>query len=246
MSSSRSAAIYARISRDTAGDGRGVERQPVEDCADDTEWHEAAGDERSTPQFDHDTFVDLLKAGLRADADTAGSTAVEPEVIVHVTAADLEAGRGCGWVDGVAGRISIPSVRRLQCAGSTRVVVTGPGGEPLYLGTRQRLFSRAQKRALAARDGGCAWPGCTTPVAWTQGHHIAWVARDGGATDIDNGVLLCSFHHHLIHTTDQWEIRLHQRAPHLVPTRWRGDPLPRHRMQRHRIHTTDHPPSHTT
>jgi len=161
---------------------------------------------------------------------------------VHVTATDLEAGRGCGWADGVSGRISIPSVQRLRCAGSTRVVVTGPDGEPLYLGTRQRLFTRAQKRALAARDGGCAWPGCTAPVAWTEGHHIAWVGRDGGTTDIDNGVLLCSFHHHVIHSSDEWEIRVHNRSPHLVPKRWRGTPLPRHRMQRHRIHTAGDPP----
>ncbi|HET6826125.1 MAG TPA: DUF222 domain-containing protein, partial [Amnibacterium sp.] len=223
---------------------RGVswERQPAEDCDDDYEWHEAAGEARSKPQFDHDTLIDVLKAGMRAEADSASSTTVEPEVIVHVTAADLESGRGCGWADGVSGRISIPTVQRLQCAGSTRILVTGQDGEPLYLGTKQRLFSRAQKRALAARDGGCAWPGCTAPVAWTEGHHIKWVKRDGGATDIDNGVLLCSFHHHLIHSTDEWEIRIHQKAPHLVPKRWRGAPLPRHRMQRHRIHTAGDPP----
>ncbi|MGN6743968.1 MAG: HNH endonuclease, partial [Amnibacterium sp.] len=86
------------------------------------------------------------------------------------------------------------------------------------------------------------WPGCTAPVAWTEGHHIKWVTRDRGRTDIDNGVLLCRFHHHLIHATDEWEIRRHKGSPHLVPKRWRGDPLPRHRMQRHRIHTTDSPP----
>ncbi|MGN6743972.1 MAG: HNH endonuclease, partial [Amnibacterium sp.] len=86
------------------------------------------------------------------------------------------------------------------------------------------------------------WPGCTAPVAWTEGHHIKWVTRDRGRTDIDNGVLLCSFHHHLIHATDEWEIRRHKGSPHLVPKRWHGDPLPRHRMQRHRIHTTESPP----
>ncbi len=236
--------ITALLKAAIASHRRGVQwtRQPAEDCADDCEWHEADGDQRSKPQFDHDTLVDILKAGLRAEADSASSTAAEPEVIVHVTAADLQTGRGCGWADGASGRISIPTVQRLQCAGSTRVVVTGDGGEPLYLGTKQRLFSRAQKRALAARDGGCAWPGCTAPVAWTEGHHIKWVRRDGGTTDIDNGVLLCSYHHHLIHSTDQWEIRLHNRAPHLVPKRWRGDPLPRHRMQRHRIHLAGDPP----
>jgi hypothetical protein len=235
--------ITALLRAAIASHRRGVQwaRQGAEDCEDESEWHEAEGDNRSKAQFDHDALVDILKAGLRADADSASSTTADPEVVVHVKAADLESGHGCGWADGVSGRISIPSVERLQCSGSTRVVVIGEDGEPLYLGRKKRLFSRAQRRALAARDGGCAWPGCTAPVAWTEGHHIKWVARDHGGTDIDNGVLLCSFHHHLIHSTDEWEIRLHNRSPHLVPKRWRGDPLPRHRMQRHRIHAADPP-----
>ena len=117
-------------------------------------------------------------------------------------------------------------------------------GVPLRLGLTRRLFTTGQKKAMVARDGGCTWPGCRAPFAWTDAHHIAWWQRDGGPTDIDNGVLLCSFHHHLIHSTDRWEIRVHQRLPHLVPKGWRGAPLPRHRMQRHPI-TTIRPPSRT-
>jgi hypothetical protein len=217
-------------------------REPADDCEDDIEWRAAEGDSRTRAQVDHDTLIAVIRTGLRAEADSAASTVVEPEIVVHVKAADLADRRGAGWADGLAGRVSIPTVERLQCVGGTRIVVTGDDGEPLYLGTKKRLFSRAQRRALAARDGGCAWPGCTAPVAWTEGHHIKWVKRDRGKTDIDNGVLLCSFHHHLIHSTDEWEIRLHNRSPYLVPKRWRGEPLPRHRMQRHRIHAIESPP----
>ena len=127
--------------------------------------------------------------------------------MIHVDAADLANREGCGWIDGVLGRISIPSVERLQCAGTTRLVVTGKDGEPLHLGRKKRRFTRAQRRALAARDGGCAFPGCRAPVAWTEAHHIDWWKRDHGRTDIENGLLLCTFHHHLIHSTDEWEIR---------------------------------------
>ena len=225
---------------------RGVQwqREPSEDCDDDTEWHEVGGDHRTKAQFDHDTLVDIIRAGLRAlDHGAKTAPAAPAEVVVVVAAADLESGRGCGWAEGTSGRISIPTVQRLQCSGDTRIVVTGEHGEPLYLGKKKRLFTRAQRRALAVRDGGCAWPGCTAPVAWTEAHHIAWVHRDDGDTDIDNGVLLCSFHHHRIHDSDEWEIRLHDRTPHLVPTRWRGDPLPRHRMQRHRIQAAGPPGS---
>ena len=218
-------------------------RQPADDCEDDTDWHEAADDRRSRAQFDHDTLIDIIRAGIRASDDEAASPASSPaEVIVVVKAADLESGRGCGWADGIAGRISIPTVRRLQCSGSTRLAVTGGDGEVLHLSHAKRLFTRAQRRALAIRDGGCAWPGCSAPVAWTEAHHIAWVARDDGTTDVENGVLLCSFHHHRIHSSDEWEIRVHGGAPYLVPKRWRGAPLPRHRMQRHRLHQAGDPP----
>jgi hypothetical protein len=45
-------------------------------------------------------------------------------------------------------------------------------------------------------------------------------------------VLLCAFHHHLVHAkTFQHEIRIHNGFPHLVPKRWNGPPEPRHRMQ---------------
>ncbi|HEY8318346.1 MAG TPA: DUF222 domain-containing protein [Amnibacterium sp.] len=224
---------------------RGVQwvRQPADDCEDDSEWHEAADDQRSRAQFDHDTLIDIIRAGLRASDDEAASPASSPaEVIVVVKADDLEAGRGCGWADGIAGRIAIPTVRRLQCSGSTRLAVTGGEGEVLHLSHAKRLFTRAQRRALAVRDGGCAWPGCSAPVAWTEAHHIAWVARDDGTTDVENGVLLCSFHHHRIHSSDEWEIRVHGGAPYLVPRRWRGAPSPRHRMQRHRLHQAGDPP----
>ncbi|MGZ4126080.1 MAG: HNH endonuclease signature motif containing protein [Actinomycetota bacterium] len=40
-------------------------------------------------------------------------------------------------------------------------------------------------------------PGCGTR-AFTHAHHIVWWER-GGRTDLDNLVLLCSFHHRLVH-----------------------------------------------
>lgn len=69
----------------------------------------------------------------------------------------------------------------------------------LDLGRTTRFANRAQRRALAARDGGCAFPGCGRPHQLAQAHHIIWWER-GGLTDLDNLVLLCPFHHVLIHT----------------------------------------------
>ena len=202
-------------------------------------WHEADGDQRTTAQMDFDTLLAYLRAGVRAEADGGGASLKNPhEVVTIVTADDLERRQGGGHPLGVLARFSLPTVERLQCGGSERLSVTGAGGEPLWLGRPTRLFSPAQKKAIAARDGGCAWPGCTAPISWCDAHHVKWYVRDRGRTDIDNEVALCSHHHHVIHASEQWEIRMHQRLPHLVPRTWQGPPLQRHRMQRHPIHTS--------
>ncbi len=60
----------------------------------------------------------------------------------------------------------------------------------------ERARSRARS-ALIARDGGCRFPGCGRS-RYTQGHHIVHWA-DGGETKLSNLVLLCSFHHRLVH-----------------------------------------------
>jgi Ni,Fe-hydrogenase I small subunit len=78
------------------------------------------------------------------------------------------------------------------------------------------LFSRAQKLALAERDGGCAWMGCPHPPSYTEAHHIRWWDAHSGPTDLDNGVLLCSSHHHRIHDTG-WQIEVRENVPYFIP-----------------------------
>ena len=55
-----------------------------------------------------------------------------------------------------------------------------------------------QRRALAARDLGCAARGCTRPPAQCDAHHLTARAH-GGPTELDNLVLLCRRHHRLWH-----------------------------------------------
>jgi hypothetical protein len=65
---------------------------------------------------------------------------------------------------------------------------------PLAVGRTSRTATVAQRRALAARDGGCIIPGCAVPAESCQSHHVQdWAA--GGPSDIDNLVLLCWAHH---------------------------------------------------
>ncbi|HEY8718305.1 HNH endonuclease signature motif containing protein, partial [Pengzhenrongella sp.] len=72
----------------------------------------------------------------------------------------------------------------------------------LDLGRSERLFTGVQRSAVIARDRHCAWPECDQPARWCQIHHIRWWKRDFGSTSVDNGILLCTFHHHEVHRLD--------------------------------------------
>jgi hypothetical protein len=80
-------------------------------------------------------------------------------------------------------------------------LLPAPLGGPtqlLDLGRGTRLISPALRRALALRDGGCVAEGCDRPAPWTDAHHLThWL--EGGATSLDNLVLLCRTHHRAVH-----------------------------------------------
>ncbi len=69
----------------------------------------------------------------------------------------------------------------------------------LDLGRERRTYNRAQRRAMAARDGGCGWLGCDRPPERCDAHHTRFWERDHGHTDLDFGLLLCRRHHTLVH-----------------------------------------------
>ncbi|GAA2737207.1 hypothetical protein GCM10009867_23500 [Pedococcus aerophilus] len=95
--------------------------------------------------------------------------------------------------------LSVGVVRRLACDAQVVPVVLGTAGEVLDQGMARRLFDRAQIRHLWLRDGGCTFPGCSRPAAWSDAHHLVHWA-DGGPTDLGNAALLCRAHHTVVHT----------------------------------------------
>ena len=92
--------------------------------------------------------------------------------------------------------VSAETARRLACDAATVSMRHGPGGEILDVGRRTRTISPALRRALAARDRQCRFPGCGNHRC--DGHHIEHWA-DGGRTALDNLVLLCRRHHRAVH-----------------------------------------------
>jgi len=136
-----------------------------------------------------------------------------------------------GWMPWL-GPISARSARRIACDCELTAILLDDAGVPLNLGRTQRLVSHRQRRALIARDHGCAFPGRGRPPAWVQAHHIRhWI--DGGATDLANLVLVCAHHHRVIHHNG-WDVIMGEDGhPWFLPPAWL-DPLRQPRPAHHR------------
>jgi hypothetical protein len=92
-------------------------------------------------------------------------------------------------------------LQRLACDAILVIAVDDDVGHTMYEGRQRRLPSAAQRREMMRRDRHCRFPGCTNAI-FTNPHHIVpWLP--GGRTDLDNLVLLCEHHHHLVHSK-QW------------------------------------------
>ena len=138
------------------------------------------------------------------------------QVIVH-----LDAGTGAARLAG-GPQIPASTAQRLACDARVQVLLDDRVGNRLYLGRARRLATPAQIAALAVRDGdGCRFPGCVH-TRHLHAHHVRhWLY--GGRTDLDNLVLICGFHHRLIHDHGYRIRRLSGRWEFLRPD---GTPIP--------------------
>jgi hypothetical protein len=143
-------------------------------------------------------FESLVQLAL-AGAGGAAASPPPPELVVMVTPDEL--GRSRERCDEpLTGRrgLTRDMVRRLGCDATTSTLLHDGRGSPLDLGRRRRVASPAQHTALHVRSGGtCEFPGCGHR-RFLHAHHIEHWA-DGGHTDLANLILLCSFHHRLLH-----------------------------------------------
>jgi len=123
-------------------------------------------------------------------------------VMVTITLEQLRAELAtAGVLDADGTVVSAGELRRLACTAQVVPAVLGGKSEVLDLGRARRLFNAPQRKAMRLRDRHCRAEGCTVPAAWCEAHHLhPWSERGGGGrTDLADGVLLCSFHHHRAH-----------------------------------------------
>jgi hypothetical protein len=178
-------------------------------------------DARTAEQKLLDAVITLIELAAASPAASRLNGSA-PTVNVHVTLDDLQTGHGARWIDGSTEPIPISTINQLRCDGDTITTLFGHHGEVLQHGKTRRLATRRQRRALAARDGGCVIPGCTVPPSRCQAHHVTpWVSENflPGRTDLNNLALLCPFHHSTIHTS-AWQLVMIHGRPHVAPPGW--------------------------
>jgi hypothetical protein len=112
-------------------------------------------------------------------------------------------------------------------------MVLTSAGIPLDVGRCRRLVGAALRRALVARDSGCAFPGGDRDARWTDAHHaVPW--SHGGPTSLANTLLACIFHHGQLHEPNGWTAFI---APDGLPTFIPPIHIdPQQRPQRNRYH----------
>ena len=132
-----------------------------------------------------DALVTLARQSGTADSGARRSPAT---LIVHLSHDQPPLLEG-------AGPISPETAQRLTC--DARRLTIKPSGRDLLHSRVGRCASYAQQRALHKRSSHCQYPGCTA-ARELEAHHLIAVEH-GGATELDNLILLCPRHHKHLH-----------------------------------------------
>ncbi|WP_424466215.1 DUF222 domain-containing protein, partial [Pseudoclavibacter helvolus] len=214
-----------------------------------TESDHPLEDTRTTPQRRIDALASVL-AGYAESPNAPRIGGEAPTLVVVTTDAGIAGGatrpEDVPHLEHTGEPVPASFAAKLLCDGFVRVARQAPNGEILDLGRRRRLFTTAQRRAIFTRDKHCRAPGCRAPVRWCETHHAQpW--SEGGPTDVDHGILLCSFHHHEVHRghlnvthgpDGRWHVHatpphyVRRRAPRRRTTTRRGTPVPRPEQNR--------------
>jgi 5-methylcytosine-specific restriction endonuclease McrA len=160
---------------------------------------ERVADEVTPAQRRADALGLLAESALTSDLDR-GSAGDRYQVVLHVEASSRGAAEqglsGTLELDHGAVDVSAETSRRICCDASVVAMRHDTDGAVLGVGRKIRTIPPSIRRALQARDRSCRFPGCTARRC--DAHHIDHWA-DGGATSLDNLVLLCRRHHRAVH-----------------------------------------------
>jgi len=154
-------------------------------------------DDRSHKQRMADSVVELVHHALD-EGKLPKRRGVKPHVSVTTTLEGLKNEFGAPAADLESSLpISTRTLERLACDSTISRVLLADS-MVIDVGRATRVVPASTGRALRVRDRGCRAPGCDRQVNWSTPHHIVAWSR-GGPTNLPNLVLLCFFHHRLVH-----------------------------------------------
>jgi hypothetical protein len=172
-------------------------------------------------RFGHGTRASTESAGTPAQTAPAQTTP-DPAAPDPATTPDPAAS---GALLSSPGLLSRESLERL-IIGKAVALVSGPGGLASFL-RREQLGARLAgpslpldvgysdsvpagiRNAVKVRDMHCQWAGgCHQPASACEVHHLKHKGR-GGVTSVDNCILLCFFHHHVMIHRMGWTLVRH-------------------------------------
>lgn len=132
----------------------------------------------------------LVASAALAAGPRAGASPTPYQVVLHIASDRQHLAHGPG--------VSDAAVRRVACDAVVTALVHDLDGNVTSVGRRLRCVPPRLRRALDERDGGrCKHPGCVNRRFLEAHHVVPWL--DGGPTELENLVLLCSFHHDTLH-----------------------------------------------
>ena len=176
-----------------------------------------AEDDRSATQRQAEALADICGYVLdHGDVPEAGGHRPHLNVIIGID--DLEQRARAATLD-FGGTLTPEALRLLACDARVIPIVMNGQGQPLDVGRMTRTIPDGLRRAIAARDLGCAHPGCARPVSWCEIHHLQpW--EEGGETSLQNCAMVCRVHHRLLHRESGWTVRIRDGLPEFLPPRW--------------------------
>jgi Domain of unknown function (DUF222) len=173
-------------------------------------------DQRSLAERRGDGLAELCRQRLDR-GDLPGFGGQRPHLAVTVPLAELETRAPTATLDH-GGPLTPAQLRMLACDAEVIPIMLDGEGQPVDVGRSSRVVPPHLRRALAARDRGCAFPGCGRPPGWCDAHHVVeW--QHGGTTTMQNLCLLCRFHHRLVHHSE-WDVDITRGSPEFVPPKW--------------------------
>ena len=169
--------------------GQGSERSATAaDATADPTSADASADDTERPTY-ADALAEIAHRSLAGIAST--SRASHYRVYLHL-------GTGGAWINN-GGAIPTRLLARFLSDGALQPVWETEG-RPISVGRTMRILPARSRRLIEDRDRGCRFPGCTA-TRFVEIHHLEEWAK-GGATDDDNQISLCPFHHDAIDRGD--------------------------------------------